>query len=745
MPEVDLGNYGAEIYLDDSNFNSTMDNADSRMKKTESKMGSFAKGLGGIAAGAVVGLGTALLGASIAGTKMADDLDKALNGLQASTGSTDDEMKGMEDSLKNIYNANYGESFDDIAQSMASVKQNTNLTGDALEDATKNAIMLRDTFEFDVNESANTANSLMKQFGISSEEAYNLMAQGAQNGANKNGDMLEVLSEYAPQYKALGFSAEEFTNTLIDGAENGAFQIDKVGDAIKEFNIRSKDGSKTSAEGFQTLGLNAEEMTSQFAQGGETAQQAFQQVVTALNGIEDPVEKNAAGVALFGTQFEDLESGAIAAFANIGDKADLSKDALSEIDQVKYDSFGEAMQGIGRNFQTALIEPMQKYVLPLLSEFSQYIFDNMPQIQQTMKTVFDAIGIAISTTITWVGNLVNWLKTWFQNNQDTINGIKAGFQDFVTVVVNLVKGFVDLATKIWEKYGDTILKYAKKTFDNIKLVISGVLDVIKGIIKTVTGIITGDWDKAWEGIKQIFSGVWKAIEGIVKQALNYLKTVITIAFDAIKSYISGAWNKTKDIIANVADSIWSTVKKRFNTMKDTIAVIFEAIKTTAGNIFDKIKSAITSPIDKAVSTVKTLIGKIKDALNFNWSLPKLKMPHVSVDMKKKFGIPYPDFDISWYKNGGIFDKPTLAGLGEAGKEAIVPLIGRQMDPFADAVYKRIADNLSSNRTTNNESQTTNHSNTFHINIDGFDGSENDAKDFAKELKKEFKGLGVSFN
>jgi len=112
--------------------------------------------------------------------------------------------------------------------------------------------------------------------------------------------LIDSLNEYAPQFKAMGFSAEEFTNVLIDGAKNGAFSIDKVGDAMKEFNIRSKDGSKTSAEGFKLLGLNAEEMTSKFAQGGETAQTAFQTVMGALNSIEDPITKNTAGVALFG-------------------------------------------------------------------------------------------------------------------------------------------------------------------------------------------------------------------------------------------------------------------------------------------------------------------------------------------------------------------------------------------------------------------------------------------------------------
>jgi TP901 family phage tail tape measure protein len=385
----DLGSYGAELTLDSSQFEQGMSNAEAQINNTENKAKGFGSNLGIIAGGAIAGFGAALVGAAVAGVKMSDDLHKALNGLQSSTGATDDQMKGMEQSLKNIYNANFGQSFDDIAQSMATVKQNTGLTGQALEDATKNALLLRDTFEMDVNETTNTANSLMKQFGITSEQAYNLIAQGAQNGANKNGDLLDSLNEYAPQFQAMGFSAEQFTNVLIDGAKNGQFSIDKVGDSMKEFNIRSKDLSQTSLDAFKSLGLNGQQMSQSFAKGGESAQKAFQQVMTSLNNVKDPVEKNRIGIELFGTQFEDLQAKGILALGNIGKTASTTKDTLGEINKVKYNTFGEALEGIKRNFQTALIDPMEKNVLPAMSDFSNWIVQHMPEIQKGIKMALD--------------------------------------------------------------------------------------------------------------------------------------------------------------------------------------------------------------------------------------------------------------------------------------------------------------------------------------------------------------------
>lgn len=122
---------------------------------------------------------------------------------------------------------------------------------------TTNALTLRDTFEMDVAESTRAATQLMQQFGISGDEAYNLIAQGAQQGLNQNGDLLDVINEYSNQYAQAGLSAEDMFNSIQNGANEGVWSIDKMGDAFKEFNIRMNDG--TANEYLTSLGLNADE------------------------------------------------------------------------------------------------------------------------------------------------------------------------------------------------------------------------------------------------------------------------------------------------------------------------------------------------------------------------------------------------------------------------------------------------------------------------------------------------------
>ncbi|MGG3683969.1 phage tail tape measure protein [Aeribacillus composti] len=840
MAEYDLGKYGATIELDDSQFEKAMSNAENKIDSTDKKSKLFGKNLGALATGALAGLGTALVGAGVAGIKMASDIDGSLKQLQAQTGATDNEMKSMEQSLKNIYSQGYGESFADVADAMALVKQNTGLAGKELEKTTQNAIALRDTFGLDVAETTNAANSLMKQFGITADQAYNLIAQGAQNGANKNGDMLDTLNEYAPQFKALGFSAEEFTNVLIDGAKNGQFSIDKVADAMKEFNIRAKDGSKTTIDAFQSLGLNANDMMSKFAAGGDSAQQAFTQVMTALNNVKDPLEKNRIGVQLFGTMFEDLEASGISALANIGNTASLSKDALGQINQVKYDTLGSALQGIWRSLQMALITPIQQHVLPLLNQFATWIQSNMPTIQTIISTVFSAIGTVFSVFINVVQSVIGTFSGFYSNTNTIFSGIKTIIETAMSTIQTIIQTVLTVITNLWNTYGSTIVSFLTSTFLNVQTIIQGALNVVQGIFKTVLSILTGDWKGAWNGIQKILDGVLKIIIGVVKQVFNSIKLVINTILNTIKGIFSGIWNSIKSLVVTVVTSIynsisskfksvrsfisnllssvksifsniwnsirstvvslitgiynsisskfnsvksfisvilssiksvfsniWNSIRStvfsvtssiysntvgRFNSLRSSMSSIFSGILSKARSIFNSVKSAITSPINSAKSIVMGIINSIRSAFSrLKISIPKPKLPHINVNWRK-FGVgdlsvKIPTFSLRWYKTGGFFDQPSIVGLGEDGREAILPLENkRYMAPFADAVFERLRDrmlNKSVHNSTNNHQNIIN--NTFHFDVKHkIDDSEMNkiAKYVIKKQTNGLKGAGV---
>lgn len=201
---------------------------------------------------------TAVGGAVTGAIASANGEQKALNSLQAQTGLTAEEMTKYKDVLEDVYKGNFGESQEEVANVLALIKQTTNETNPSkLKDMTENLFTLRDTYDYDFVETLRAVNMLMEQFGVTGEEAFNLIAQGSQNGLNKNGDLLDTINEYSVHYKQLGYDANEFFNSLENGSKAGTFSIDKLGDAMKEFGIRSKDTASSTQEGFALLGYGA--------------------------------------------------------------------------------------------------------------------------------------------------------------------------------------------------------------------------------------------------------------------------------------------------------------------------------------------------------------------------------------------------------------------------------------------------------------------------------------------------------
>lgn len=222
---------------------SSADNLKSAVGDALKEAGAAATAVGGAVTGAIVS---------------ANGEQKALNSLQAQTGLTAEEMTKYKDVLEDVYKGNFGESQEEVANVLALIKQTTNETNPSkLKDMTENLFTLRDTYDYDFVETLRAVNMLMEQFGITGEEAFNLIAQGSQKGLNKNGDLLDTINEYSVHYKQLGYDANEFFNSLENGSKAGTFSIDKLGDAMKEFGIRSKDTASSTQEGFALLGYGA--------------------------------------------------------------------------------------------------------------------------------------------------------------------------------------------------------------------------------------------------------------------------------------------------------------------------------------------------------------------------------------------------------------------------------------------------------------------------------------------------------
>lgn len=233
----------------------------SKVKKEMDEVKSSADNLKSAVGGALkeaTATATAIGGTVTGAIVSANGEQKALNSLQAQAGLTAEEMTKYKDVLEDVYKGNFGESQEEVANVLALIKQTTNETNPSkLKDMTENLFTLRDAYDYDFVETLRAANMLMEQFGVTGDEAFNLIAQGSQKGLNKNGDLLDTINEYSVHYKQLGYDANEFFNSLENGSKAGTFSIDKLGDDMKEFGIRSKDTNSSTQEGFTLLGYGA--------------------------------------------------------------------------------------------------------------------------------------------------------------------------------------------------------------------------------------------------------------------------------------------------------------------------------------------------------------------------------------------------------------------------------------------------------------------------------------------------------
>lgn len=566
--------------------------------------------------------------------KVGADYQAAMARVQASTGASAEQMKQIEEAARAVFSSGMGVSFDEVARAMSTIKQVGGLDGKELESATKNAMALGKTFDMDVNETARATSALMKNFGIDGQKAFDLIAYAAQNGANKNGDLLDTFNEYAVQYQALGFTAEQFAAHLVKGAEDGAFSIDKVGDAIKEFNIRAKDGSKSSMEAFAALGLNGQKATQMFAAGGQSAQVAFAEVVKRLSEMEDPVARNAAGVALFGTQFEDLEVKALEGFKAIQGSLPQIEGTMQQVSRAISSDLGSQLRIVSRSFMDLL--------LPAADSAAKAITDQMPNISKALAALAPQIE-ALSQAFT---KALPVITQWF-------NKSLSGAMSFVSFVL---ENFNAIATAV--AYAGSAFLILRGVFQGLKVVVTVTKWVLMArqafITYRVSAVAAAVASKATAVAMNLLSVAVKGVGAAMKFLMANPIVLFLAGLVAAGVAVYKNWDELKAMAVSAAQVIsgaWSSA--------------MTSIQGFFANTFDSLATIMKGPINTIIAMINSIVESI-NGMAFN--VPDW-VPAIG---GQKFGVELPK--IPQLAEGGIATQPTLATIAEAGEaEAVIPL------------------------------------------------------------------------
>lgn len=531
-------------------------------------------------------VGVAAAGAfTTALVKIGTEYQSATGQISAATGATGAELESLQGVMENVYGNNYGDSMADVADAVATVSQQMKgLSDGELQSVTEGAFALRDVFQYDVAESVRAANALVNNFGISGDDAMNLIAAGAQNGLDFSGELLDTISEYSVQFAKVGIDADQMFQIMQAGADSGAWNLDKVGDAIKEMSIRVVDGSDTTAAGFQAVGMDADIMAQKFAAGGETAQQAFQETIQALAGMEDPVQQNIAGVNLFGTMWEDLGPEVVSQLASITDEAYAAGDELQKMQEVKYDNLGDALKGLGRQLEVEL--------LPLANELTSFLMDilqevNFDGLAEGIAEAFSAVQAVVGPLLSPVMDLVSQLFSGdaFSQLGSVLAGLSGPLQSLTQYLQPIIGAFLQMAQNVFPVFvavGQTVAgaisqifqalsplmaplqQLAMSIFPAISAVVGavgqafinlvnvvmppitglisflmpafqGLLTILQNVINFITNIFTANWSAAWQNVTNIFGTIWGGIVGLVKGPINAVIGIINSAIGAINS------------------------------------------------------------------------------------------------------------------------------------------------------------------------------------------------------------------
>ena len=573
-------------------------------------------GLTDAAKNAATALGAGFVAAATYATKFETDCDQALNTVITQTGAADAEVEGLEETLLNIYKNNFGEDINDIATAMSAVKQQTGLADEELQKTTETALLMRDTFDIDVNEGIRGVNAMMKQFGISAEEAYNLLAQGAQNGLNQNGDLADQLAEYATYYADLGISAEEAFNMMANGAKNGTFQIDYLNDAVKEFGIRVKDG--TADDAFKQLGLNADELKQKFAEGGEGAREAFTTVNNALFACDDEVQRNLLGVTLYGTKWEDLGEDAVRALVNTQGEISTTNDALAEINENKYNDIGNQITELGRNLETELVKPIGEELQPVISDVIAEVKEKIPQVKTLVLAVVDKIKSFISF-VSKNGPMIISI----------IAGIAAGM--LAWNVVNMIQGLI-AAFKVWKATTEG-MTIAQKLLNTVMAAnpIGIVITVVAALVTALITLFATNEDfrnkviAVWEKVKEVAGNVFGAIA-------DFFTVTIPNAFNSLIGFIKSNWQGLLLFIVNpfagafkllydncgafrdFIDNLVAKIQEFFQNLWSGIVSIFQGVGQWFSDRFTEAYNGVTSVFSAIGSWFGARWNDIKNAL-----------------------------------------------------------------------------------------------------------------------------------
>lgn len=529
--------------------------------------------------------------------------------MQANLGLTEKEAQQMGDVVKNVFNTGVTDSVEEATQAVQLAKQNLGeLDNVDLQNVSQQLLAISQRTGTDLQENVTGASKLMTAYGLSAQEALDLISAGYQENLNASGDFMDTLNEYSPLFEDAGFSAEQMMQILKNGMEGGAMNTDKVADAVKELQIRLGDG--TFEENLGSFSKATQDTFKEWQNGKATVADVAASVGQDLKKMSPEDQQKA--LSALSTQFEDLGIDASTALFQMGDdfsnatgKAkEFSKATPGEEWQSSLNQLKSSTEGIGENLQSAL-QPILDIIADIAQKFSE-----LPAPVQTFVTVLGVLLVA-ATAITPVIMAMVAAVTTLEVSLLPIIAVIAGIALAIAAIITVIQNW------------STITKVAGQVWQQVKTAISTAVNAVKSVVTSVFNAVGSFITSVFNSIKSVASSVWNAIKSAIQAAVNAVRSVVTSVFNAVKSFVASVFNGIKSI----ATSVWNAIKTAiqtavngaksvvtsvFNAIKSFVSTVTNAIKNAAVKAFNGLKNGIKSVVSGLANIVKKPFNTIKD-------------------------------------------------------------------------------------------------------------------------------------
>lgn len=625
-------------------------------------------------------LSAGIIGIDVAATSTAMSLETATNRFITATGASVSETERFETILKNIHDNNYGSDYADIADKMALVKQQLGDINDAdLQNITEKAYFLEDAFGMDFNETIRGVTGLIKNMGLTADEAFNYIVVGAQNGLNKSDELTDNIAEYSQLWGQAGFSAKEMFTILQNGLDNGAYNLDKVNDFVKEFTISLSDGRIE--ENLSSFSSGTRKLFKEFENGNATAKDVFYSVISDLEQMENKQEALTLASNVWSALGEDNAMAIITSLNDVSSTYDDVANKANSAQDTMYSGTEAKIQSMKNRLQTSFSsigETMLANILPVLDSMADGL-DNLINWFDSLDTGTKNVIITIGLLVAAIGPLLIVFGTLAGSISKIINLFT---NENVALALNAVrKGAVTVATnamKVAQMGLNAVLAIGKTAISGVSTALSFLAaNPIVLVIAAITALVA------------LFVYLWNTNENFKNAVIsgwNFILGVFTSVDEFLTGIFQTDWTNSFGIVGNVVNAFIVNISNFYNSIKQILQGIIDFVTGVftgnwslawqgIQNIFSGIFNGLLSIAKVPLNGIIGLLNIVIDGLNFlirglnkisfevpDW-VPEYGGKKIGINIKEIGKIPY-------MANGGTLLNGA-AIVAEAGPELLL--------------------------------------------------------------------------